>query len=291
MPAILTSIAPAAGKPGTNATISGSGFEPGCRARFAQGALTATVAPTVIAAGQIQVTVPNLLQGLAGAVLVSVVLSGEEEASNEIDFTIASLLDIETAAPLCSLGGLKCVLGVAPNETFDDAKYQELINRASAAIIGACGKDFRQHIIVGELHDGDGSGLLDLNQTPILSVSALSIDGQAVDVSEIKVYPQYLRLLDGDEYQPRLRAHTRVFSRGVQNVSVSYTAGYASIPIRIVEACCLQVVFLQNVGNKQGVSSESNQVAQTSTIYSEAALAPAVRDICSRYRKTRVGVV
>lgn len=192
---------------------------------------------------------------------------------------------------LCSLEDVKTFLGVAQDETLDDNKLSAMIEGASAQIAGECAREFSAQQISGELADGDGTNLLRLASTPILEVTALEIAGEPVPVSEVKVYPEYVKLSEDGEYQPRLRASARIFPRGTQNISVSYRAGYETIPPEIRHACVLQVAHLMNTANKQGVVSEGNAAAGVNTAYAQAQLAPAVRAICSRFRRPRVGVI
>jgi hypothetical protein len=192
---------------------------------------------------------------------------------------------------LCTLAELKAFLGVAAEETADDARYGELIKTASAQIIGYCGRSFEIVAVENELHDGDGTEELRVDLTPIAAVAALSIDGQAESVSELAIYHTMVAFKDSGTYNARLRSTGRVFPIGRQNVSISYLAGYAAVPREIVDMCKLQVVHLMNVGTKQGIVSETNQVAQATTTYSDKALAPFVRATCSRYRRTRMAAV
>lgn len=70
--------------------------------------------------------------------------------------------------------------------------------------------------------DGNGSDEIDVATGRLLEVTALSIDGVAVDVDDVFVYDDGLLALDG-----------AIFTRGRQNVSVTYTHGYAELPADI----------------------------------------------------------
>jgi len=162
---------------------------------------------------------------------------------------------------------------------------------ASAQLIGWIGRDFGTVDVVNELRDGDDSAILTLAHTPIVSVTALTIDGQAVDPTLAKVYADYLKFEDAGEYSPRLRSSTRISPRGCQNISVSYRAGYARIPREVSDACVFQVIFLQNTLAKQGIQSETNQVANATTTYSDANIAPEAKRLANRFRRARVAIV
>ncbi|MGE5487566.1 MAG: phage head-tail connector protein [bacterium] len=192
---------------------------------------------------------------------------------------------------LCTLAELKAFLGIAAHDTADDGRLSALITAASAQIEGYCDRSFGIEDIADELHDGDGTDTLELDKTPILFVSALSIDGLDVDPGEVRVYPKFIAFPSGCEYDARLRSTTRIFPEGRQNVKVSYRAGYSEVPREIADACKIQVAFLMNTINKQGVISETNQMAQATTSYAQEQLAPATRATCRRYRRTRVRVI
>lgn len=189
---------------------------------------------------------------------------------------------------LCTVAQVKAVLGVASDETSEDAKLAALISLASAQIRSYCRRDFAAVTVTAERYDGDGSAMLTLASTPILEVTALAIDGQAVGLAEVKVYPSYIRFEDSGEYNPRLRASCRVFPAGALNVSVSYRAGFAAVPADIANACVLQTVHLLNTVPKLGIVSETSSVAQATTAYSQGPLTPAARIVCNRYCRAEV---
>jgi hypothetical protein len=146
--------------------------------------------------------------------------------------------------------------------------------------------------VFDELQDGDGGSELALDVTPIVSVSALEIDGQPVDLSEIAIYATFIAFKGDGDWNARLRSYSRVFPEGRKNVKVSYRAGYARVPADISDACRIQVAYLMNTLNKQGIESETNSVAQSATTFSKDQLAMPVRLACNRgYRRTRVSAI
>lgn len=185
---------------------------------------------------------------------------------------------------------MKSALGILTANVEDDARYDRLILMASSAIAGYCDCDFQAHEWVDEC-DGDGSNMLRLAHTPILSVEALSIDGASVPVDEIKLSADCIRFDLAGEYSARLRSGGRIFPVGVQNVQVAYTAGYNAVPADISDACIFQVAHLINTLNKQGIVSEGNTTAGVTTVFGTDALAPAVKARCNKFRPRKVAVV
>jgi hypothetical protein len=289
MPITLLQIAPGSVKPGDQITLTGTGFAAGAAVIYlGTGVQYADTRASVVSATEITSTVPDLLLGVAGSLAVKVQLG--EESSNELALTVQAHPAVDEPYPLCSLGQVREFLGVAASETLNDAKLAFLIKVASGQISGECGRNFSVQAYTAELYDGDGSNLLALRRSPVVKITALMIGGESIPVNEVKVYEQFLKFDDGVEYNPRLRSASRIFPRGAQNISVSYEAGYATVPAEISHACILQVMYLMNLGNRQGVISEGNNNAGTTTTYAQAALCPAARVACNRYRRPKVSI-
>lgn len=291
MPATLTSLNPASARPGDAIALTGTGFVAGMLVAVESPGSTDHILANVASAASATFEAPDLLGGAAGQAAVSVILPGEDTASNALILAMRVAPDVAAAAQLVGLARLKTILGLLPDEKAQDDRLQLLIEVASGQIQRYCDRTFGVEAIVDELHDGDDSNILRLECTPIVAVTALAIDGSAVLPAEVKVYPDYIRLEEGEEYSARLRSTGRIFPRGLQNITVSYTAGYAAVPADISHACCLQVSHLLNTVTKQGVMNETNPTAGTTTAFVMADLASGVKAICNRYRRSRVGVV
>lgn len=289
MPITLTQLAPGSVKPGDQITLTGTGFAAGAAVVYAgTGVQYADMRAVLVSETEITSKVPDLLLGVAGSLSVKVQLG--EESSNELALTVQAHPAVDEPYPLCSLGQVREFLGVASSETLNDAKLAFLIKVASGQISGECGRNFGVQTYTSELYDGDDSNLLALRHSPVVKITAVAIDGESIPVGEVKVYENFLKLDEGVEYNPRLRSTSRLFPRGSQNVSVSYEAGYATVPAEISHACILQVMYLMNLGNRQGVISEGNNNAGTTTTYAQAALCPSARVACNRYKRPKVQI-
>lgn len=285
----LTSITPTGGPSGTVITITGDEFASGSSVWFeGTDRNAADQAPVLLSSTQLQAAVPDFFSGQADTLQVTVV-GPDGTASNALPFALTAA----SSAPLtlCTLDDLKVFLGLADSDTVNAPQLNRYIRIASNQILGYCKQDFQIVAIENELHDGDDTHLLSLDHTPIQSIEALSIDGQTIDPTEVKVYPAYVKLDETFTYDARLRGFDRVFGRGTQNIKVSYQAGFLEVPPEIEEACLLQVVFLQNLASRQGIVTETNQVAGSTTSYAQTQLAPSVRVICNRFRRKRLAIV
>lgn len=287
----LTSITPSGGPASTIVTITGDGFVSGSTVWFeGSDRNSPDQSPVLVSSTKMQASVPEFFSGLSAADTLQVTVVGPDGiASNALPFGLTPA----GSAPLtlCTLGDLKEFLGLADSDTVNPAQLNRYIRMASNQIVGYCKQDFQIVFIENELHDGDDTHLLSLDHTPIQAIESLSIDGQAIDPTEVKIYPSYIKLDETYTYDARLRGFDRVFGRGVQNVSVSYQAGFLQAPFEIQEACMLQVVFLQNLGNRQGIVTETNQVSGSTTSYAQTQLAPSVRVICNRFRRKRLAII
>jgi hypothetical protein len=113
--------------------------------------------------------------------------------------------------------------------THDD-RIQTIINKLSGRIEDWCGRKFISTVYTNESYDGEGDKCLPLKQYPIITLSAASIDGVPLPISDTTQFRAYM-----DEgylwYAPGFRA---AFPLGVL---VTYTAGYATIPAGLQQAC------------------------------------------------------
>ncbi|GIU80179.1 MAG: hypothetical protein KatS3mg005_3417 [Bryobacteraceae bacterium] len=287
MAALLTSLSPTPARPGEWLTLSGSGFLPGVRVDYRAANVSASdTNPQLVSSSELRSIVPDLFQGMSGQLLVSVLNPGDDP-TNELALDIAANPDVAQTFPLVSLGQLKSALGLRLDDESQDDRFRQLILLASAAIAGYCEREFRV-LEYAESYDGDGTSVLRLRHTPIIEVLALSIFGQLVPVSEVKVTPEFLQFEDAGSYEARIRAMARYFPAGVQNIQVSYRAGYEQVPAEIAQACILQVSYLMNTLAKQGVANEGNTTAGVQTAFQQGLLAPAARVLANRYRRPKV---
>lgn len=285
--ATTAAISPTSGNVGDTVTLTGAGIVSGAAVEFRGANRTRSVPGGFLSAGEITAVVP-VFDGLAEVLAVSVVNPGEVP-SNEQSFALGAWPPVETRRPLCSLAQVKQRMQIPPDDRGLDELLLQLIDIASAQIETAAKRSFTQVLtITGELHNGNGTNILQPRHTPIVAVSALSIDGVAIDPSDYAVLPEYVQLKQVQEYSARLRGVQQLFGEGSQNVSLSYTAGYAAVPQLVADACVMQVQYLRNVGSHIGIRSESNNAADFSTQYKHQGLATQVQVIANRYQRTRL---
>lgn len=93
-----------------------------------------------------------------------------------------------------------------------------------------------------------GQNRLYLYAHPVSAVSSLKINGSAVDASAFTLNDTYLRLKDG------------VFPTGIENIEVTYTAGWSSQTMPdVIKMVILQIatLMLEETGGNIGITGKS----------------------------------
>ena len=180
---------------------------------------------------------------------------------------------------LVSISDVKAYLG-GDLQSNDDAVLSRLISAASAFIVTACARPILSQSY-SEFYDGKGNGRLYLRQTPVTAVTTLSIDGANVPQAMAPGEPGWR--LNGNVIL--LFGHW--FNRGLVNIAVSYTAGYATPPADIAEAV-MELVGLRYRGrDRLGKVSESIGGMAT-TSYAQKDASPFVASVIARYTRTNL---
>ncbi len=137
------------------------------------------------------------------------------------------------AAPddLCTIADLKAWL---PNQgNNDDATLQSLITNGSLQILTYLNRAHILASVIGtlnETHDGNGSDRLLPRMFPIIGVSSVMIGGVPIPQATAPILPGFLF----DVRRILLRGFA--FNIGVQNIQLTYTAGYSSVPLDLKQA-------------------------------------------------------
>jgi hypothetical protein len=132
-------------------------------------------------------------------------------------------------------------------------QLQQIITAMSASIQAWLGRNLISASYT-QTYDGRGSNRLALPNSPITAVSSLTIDGVAIQAAA-NAYSYGYVVSNSQEPPPSpwvmLRGYR--FCRGVQNVTISYTAGYqtAGLPAPIVQACREAVTALTQVAARE----------------------------------------
>lgn len=117
-----------------------------------------------------------------------------------------------------------------PSGNADEALISALITAVSAGIATICGRVFQVQPYTDQ-RNGTGGKILPLTQVPVTAVASVMVDGIAIPSGD----PLTTAGFFFDAKRVYLNGYR--FSKGLQNVSVAYTAGFAAIPADLAQAC------------------------------------------------------
>ena len=120
---------------------------------------------------------------------------------------------------------------------------------------------------VTETHDGDGTNLVVVDSPPIVSVSSFSIDSVAVSSSDYKVYDGYVKLiaLSNPLLVTAAQKLALYVPKGEQNVSITYTSGYATVPSKVEWASTQMIGLIAQYSQRKGVDASLQFSSPTET--------------------------
>lgn len=160
---------------------------------------------------------------------------------------------------LCQLADVKSYLGIS--DTNSDTVLSALISQVSAGIESYCNRTFASQSYTERRNGGCGSKLYLMNG-PVTAVASLTVNGQAVSAAPDDVSGGYV--FDSSVLYIRPGGSgPQEFYKGVQNVTVTYTAGFTTIPLDVVHAAIAWVASLFAKRNRVDKKSETLGPQQT----------------------------
>jgi hypothetical protein len=187
------------------------------------------------------------------------------------------------STPWITLAQLKAWLNIT--DSSQDANLTPLLTAATQACISYLNRDLVQSSQT-ETYDGPGSSILPLNTFPITAVASVMMDGQPVVPAAFNQAGYVIGKFS-------LRAKGMVWCKGFQNVTVSYTGGYATIPTDAVQACLLAASAMFNsMAADPNLQSESTSGVFSGSFWQSGpgALPPSSRSLLINYRKVYSGI-
>lgn len=167
---------------------------------------------------------------------------------------------------LVTLDEFKQALGETSDT--DDARLQDVLDRGTAYIERYCRRTFASATYTTELYDGTGTDTLILRHFPIVSGttptvlengSALTVGTNPVNGVDVLVYHEEGELI---------RPYGVPFYNFRRWYSVTYQAGYATIPLEIQQACIDLGMIIAQEKDRKGMQSKT--VGQQSVSYIRA---------------------
>src|SRR3954447_14970342 len=184
------------------------------------------------------------------------------------------------AGDLTTLSDVKAWLQIGQNPfpATDDALLTRLITAASRFIEAWLGRQIASADWL-EVRDGTGGQLLAFANFPVTAVLSLSIDGLNIPPSAADG-----GFGAGYSFTPtELALRGYVFTRRAQNVVVTYTAGYATIPADIAQAC-IELVC-RRYRERSRIGEVTKATGGTETVrYSQKDMSDSIRTLLVQYR-------
>jgi len=176
---------------------------------------------------------------------------------------------------LTTLAAVKLYMGIT--DTSLDTQIAALIPRAQVGIESYISRSIELGART-ETRDGNGGTVMMLREHPVASVQSLTIDGITIPQAAAAGRPgwrltsQRLILLNG--YR---------FNADVQNVDVAYTAGFATVPGDIEQACIEVVALMYRRPDHLDFSSKT--LAGETIAYLTGDMTPSAKATLKDYRR------
>lgn len=179
------------------------------------------------------------------------------------------------AGDLTSVAAVKAYLG--ETGTSLDVILASLVSATSKRFLEEIGREIESASRT-ETFSGDGGSILMPTHYPITAVGSLTVDGDAVPARAT---------VDDDGYviadAIKIELVGYEFTHGVQNVVLTYTAGYATIPTDVAQAVNEWVAWTHETRKRTGLQSQSMEGATVS--FSQYPYPLSVKDVIETYRR------
>lgn len=178
-------------------------------------------------------------------------------------------------ADLALVADVKKWLGLT--STTDDALLARLVTAASAAIESYLNRTFEAKDYEG-VFDGLGNDRLMPPNYPLLSITSVSVNDEVIPRSLSATAPGWV----ASSTMIMLRWPYR-FEVGVQNVKVSYRAGFESIPTDVAQAC-IELCALRYEDRKRiGITSKG--LAGETISFSQKDFSNPIKTVLQQYKR------
>jgi len=162
----------------------------------------------------------------------------------------------------------------------DGPLIQKLIDRKTVEFENWCGLDSFYVYDYTEYYDGDGSPYLFVKNFPINSISLVADDSDWSWGSDTTADLSDFRIVEKNHI-----VYNSYFNEGLQNIKITYNAGYSVIPFDIQEVMCEEVTRIYN--RRKEVDIFIKTITDGSQHRYNKALLPTTMLILSKYRRVR----
>ena len=196
--------------------------------------------------------------------------------------TSADSIDLTTLAAVKSFGEFKT--------TTEDNLLQAMITAFSQYVLDRTGRrSFNSIVAYTDSFNGNGRPTLWLNDWPVTGLTQVIVNGATQILSTGPTVPG---IVIGPNQKSIGFAYGSfgLFSKGFNNISVAYTAGYSSTPDNLAQACCEAVVL--NSKRRAWTDMRSKSIgtggSNGTTSYQDWELPPHVDRIINQFTRTAV---
>lgn len=182
---------------------------------------------------------------------------------------------------LCNPADIRAYLGLTEQQA-PDSVLLPLCAAADAFVLSYLNRTSLDVASYTETYHGTGSNTLAPDNRPLVSVTSVAVDGKAVPAAA----GQGAGFVS-DDLAIYLRDYR--FNRGVMNVQITYSAGFATVPEGVKRAAIDIVAEKYARRNRVGISSKT--IGQESISYSRDDVTPfaykALSDYILRFKTSR----
>lgn len=122
-----------------------------------------------------------------------------------------------------------------------------------------------------------------MTNAPVTAVASVTVDGIAIPVSTSPTLDGYVF----DTYRLLLRGYTYMFTRGYQNVTVQYSAGFSATPMDVQQAVTELAAFKYQRRRQLAVGSKT--LAGQTEMFVQKDMPPEAVTIFKNYARVFIG--
>jgi hypothetical protein len=167
-------------------------------------------------------------------------------------------------------------------------RQTSLLNTASQSILDFCRRDGFSQVARDEFHDGRNTSNIFVFYRPIITVTAILINGEELDNSlgdAWTIYHKEGKIVRGPSVG--VARFQWWWPMGTKNIEVQYDGGYETVPDKIREATVFMVQYLQNQTKVTGIYTSESLGDYSYTLnpsLGSALTVPAhIADLCANY--------
>lgn len=167
---------------------------------------------------------------------------------------------------LTNLSDVKESLGIASSDTSKDNLVIRKINQATRAIEAYCGRRFKETTYTNEVYTATNTDQLILRQRPITSTVALSFGVRDTPLNDDDFESVETTLYFADANSGVIDLNFRAIGHWGR-YRVTYSAGYATIPEDLAEACASLAAYYVNNASGAQIGVNEKQEGQRRVKY------------------------